>query len=367
MPGRVSGQSVVAASPVSTQNISASRGPSIQGVRPSGASGAGGLAVAVGAGGTLPLATSGTGGNLINSSTAAGKSERVSTNGTSTLSGPSSVSAGTPGAGRLAVAVGAGGTLPPVTSGTGGNLINTDTEAGKSERVSTNGTSTLSGPSSVSAGTPGAGGLAVAVGAGGTLPPVTSGTGGNLINTDTEAGKSERVSTNGTSTLSGPSSVSAGTPGAGELAVTAVAEGTLPAATSGKDGSVISPATESGGRELILDNLTNAHGGLSVGASDTPGGVVEATPTGLPAPALPVLVGSPPRYHLPDTTHADLSAATSTAQGAASFLPYPLDTSSSTPIRYSGASLGYSSWFPQTFSPPNYGLTSFDFNPWATP
>ncbi|XP_049274557.1 protein SPT2 homolog isoform X4 [Rhipicephalus sanguineus] len=309
MPGRVSGQSVVAASPVSTQNISASRGPSVQGARPSGASGAGGLAVAVGTGSTLLLAT----------------------------------------------------------SGTGGNLINTDTEAGKSERVSTNGTSTLSGPSSVSAGTPGAGGLAFAVGAGGTLSPVTSGMGGNLINTDTEAGKSERVSTNGTSTLSGPSSVSAGTPGAGELAVTAVAESTLPAATSGKDGSVISPATESGGRELVFDNLTNAHGGLSGGGSETPEVVVDATPTAVPSPALPVPIGSPPRFELPDTRHADLSAATSTAQGATSFLSGSLHTSSPTPIRYSGDSLGYSSWFPQTFSPPNYGLTSFDFNTWATP
>ncbi|XP_049274562.1 mucin-1-like isoform X9 [Rhipicephalus sanguineus] len=251
MPGRVSGQSVVAASPVSTQNISASRGPSVQGARPSGASGAGGLAVAVGAGGTLS--------------------------------------------------------------------------------------------------------------------PVTSGMGGNLINTDTEAGKSERVSTNGTSTLSGPSSVSAGTPGAGELAVTAVAESTLPAATSGKDGSVISPATESGGRELVFDNLTNAHGGLSGGGSETPEVVVDATPTAVPSPALPVPIGSPPRFELPDTRHADLSAATSTAQGATSFLSGSLHTSSPTPIRYSGDSLGYSSWFPQTFSPPNYGLTSFDFNTWATP
>ncbi|XP_049274556.1 mucin-19-like isoform X3 [Rhipicephalus sanguineus] len=367
MPGRVSGQSVVAASPVSTQNISASRGPSVQGARPSGASGAGGLAVAVGTGSTLLLATSGTGGNLINTDTEAGKSERVSTNGTSTLSGPSSVSAGTPGAGGLAFAVGAGGTLSPVTLGTGGNLITTDTEAGKSELVSTNGTSTLSEPSSGSAGTPGAGGLEVAVGAGGNLLPATSETGGNLPKSATEAGKRELVSTNRTTTLSGPSSGAAGTPGPGELAVTAVAESTLPAATSGKDGSVISPATESGGRELVFDNLTNAHGGLSGGGSETPEVVVDATPTAVPSPALPVPIGSPPRFELPDTRHADLSAATSTAQGATSFLSGSLHTSSPTPIRYSGDSLGYSSWFPQTFSPPNYGLTSFDFNTWATP
>ncbi|XP_049274559.1 mucin-19-like isoform X6 [Rhipicephalus sanguineus] len=309
MPGRVSGQSVVAASPVSTQNISASRGPSVQGARPSGASGAGGLAVAVGTGSTLLLAT----------------------------------------------------------SGTGGNLITTDTEAGKSELVSTNGTSTLSEPSSGSAGTPGAGGLEVAVGAGGNLLPATSETGGNLPKSATEAGKRELVSTNRTTTLSGPSSGAAGTPGPGELAVTAVAESTLPAATSGKDGSVISPATESGGRELVFDNLTNAHGGLSGGGSETPEVVVDATPTAVPSPALPVPIGSPPRFELPDTRHADLSAATSTAQGATSFLSGSLHTSSPTPIRYSGDSLGYSSWFPQTFSPPNYGLTSFDFNTWATP
>uniref|UniRef100_A0A224YPD9 TIL domain containing protein n=1 Tax=Rhipicephalus zambeziensis TaxID=60191 RepID=A0A224YPD9_9ACAR len=424
-PGHVSKQSAVATSLVYTQNTSTSRGSSEQGAQPSATPAAGDLAVTVGTAGTLLPATSGTGGNLTSTTTEAGGNKLMSINAASTLSGPSSGNAGTSGAGGLAATVVTGGTLVPATSGTEGSPTPPATKTEGSKLVSINAASTLSGPSSGTAGTPGAGGLAATVGTGGTSVPTTSGTegslkppateaggstlasinatsplsgpssgpartqagrglavtigtGGTLLSATsitegtltppaTEAGRSHPVSINATSTLRGLSSGAAATPGSGGVAVTVGTRGTLVAAASGTDGNLISSAIEAGRSELVSMNATNALSKLSSGAAGTPEAIVGATPTAAPAPALPTTVVSAPRSALPFIRHTDLGAATSPAQGSRSYSLSPLYTHSLRPALHSSANFGYHSWIPPFYGSSNYGLTSFGFKPWATP
>nr|XP_037272295.1 Holliday junction resolvase MOC1, chloroplastic-like [Rhipicephalus microplus] len=362
---KVSKQSFAASSPVFQQNISASIGSSIQDAQPSATRGSGHPPVTVGTEGEHLPATSGLGGTLAFSVTEARGSKLMSINATTTRSGPSSGTADTPSAGGLTVTLHTGRTLPPTTSGMGSNMASRVEEAGGSKLMSISATGTLSGPSTGVAGTPEVGGLAGNVGTESTLQPGILQTEGSLTPPTSEAGGSKLMSVNATSTYSGPSSGTFGTLGARGLTITA---GKRPVpGISGTYGKLTSSVIKTGRSVLVSMNRTSALNRPSSAYAVVPEDMLSATSTAALATASPTPVRYAPRSGLHFFRHTDLGVATITAHASQSYSLTPFYAHLLRTAPRSSSNFLYYSSMPPFYGCENDGLAGFCINPWAAP
>lgn len=149
----------------------------------------------------------------------------------------------------------------------------------------------------------------------------------------------------------------------GGVTTSVVPGGALTSGASAKRSEILAPTVEAGGHEPLPSNTAKAPSGGALGASEN---VVGATPTETASPPSIAYAEPVPSSRLPAAENNDYSEGTDLSRGADLFESYPSYTPTFTRV-YSAAQSEYLPWAARLQGRAGYGITSFGFNPWATP